>query len=271
MTTQRRRAILVPAGILLVAALSALVYLDRSSLQRGNRLYRDGELESAAQVYRANAQADAPNPEASYNAGTAELALGAATAADRLEAAATAPDTLVARLANYNLGYHYLSSVREGMAPDSAVPLLESSIEHSRSALRLDPAQDDARWNLALAQTRLDSILQLRLDNVNRSSPGTDDTPIDLAAVTRGIGEAQSGIEPEDARASEVLGQRIAAAQGAREAWTSQDPGPIPEEAARRMLQQVSHDPEQLLRGLMWAHRPDVAWWNSEPYPGGNW
>lgn len=271
MTTPGRSAVLLSAAGVVAALLALLLHLDRNSLERGNRLFRAGEVEVAADVYELNARGEAADPAAFYNTGTAELALGAPTAAERLEEAASGSDSVVAKLANYNLGYHYLSAVRDGMEPDSAVPLLRSSIQHSRSALRLDAAQEDARWNLALAQTRLDSILQLRLDNVNRSSHGTDDTPIDLQAVTRGIGEAQSGIEPEDARASEVLGQRIAAAQGAREAWTSQDPGPLSEESARELLQQVSHDPEQLLRGLMWAHRPDVAWWNSEPYPGGNW
>ncbi|HUE96352.1 MAG TPA: hypothetical protein VMN39_06810, partial [Longimicrobiaceae bacterium] len=225
----------------------------------------------AARLYEQR-QSRARAPAAAlYNAGTAGLSLAAPDAAPYLLQAARAADTTVAHRANYNLGYHYLSEVREDLEADSAITLVRAAIDRTRAALKLDPSREDARWNLALAQMRLDSLTQLRIETTNRSSAGDDETPIDLDALARGIGIAQSGIEPENARASEVLGQRLAATQGAREAWASQDPGPITEAAAGRLLERVAHDPEQLVRGLMWSHRPNVAWWISEPYPGGNW
>lgn len=266
-TGQQRWALVAGVGFLVLFALQ----IDRSSIERGNRLFRAGELVPAAELFLDRAEEEAPDPEAVYNSGTAQLALGDAGAEIYLLQAAAGPDSAAAQRANYNLGYLYIAGVRDEMEPDSAVFLLERSISRSRAALRLDPAHENSRWNLALAQLRLDSVQQIRINKEQRSLPGNDETPVDLEALVRGVGEARSGIEPENARASEVLGTRLAASQGAREAWASQDPGPITEAAARRLLESVAHDPERLIRGLMWSHRPDVAWWNSEPYPGGNW
>lgn len=270
-TRASARLLLIGLASLAGALFVLLLALDRASLERGNRLYRSGKVEGAAQLFQGVAsRPDAGSVEV-YNAGTAELSLGDPAAAERLLAAAETADSAVTQRASYNLGYHFLASVRGDLAADSAIELVTAAIRHTRKALKLDPANENARWNLALAQMQLDSLTQLRIETEDASSPGDDETPIDLDAMTRGVGEAQSGIEPEDARASDVLGQRLAAAQGAREAWASQDPGALTEASARTLLEQIAHDPEQLIRGLMWSHRPDVAWWNAESYPGGNW
>ena len=262
---------ILAAAVLVLALCSAFLWLDRQSLERANRLYRAGEIDQAAEIYARYAAAPSADPTAYYNAGTAHLRLGEEGAEAQLLVAAESDGAAAEARAEYNLGQHYLTSAGEGSEPDTAIALLRSSIARTRAALRLDPTSDNARWNLALAQVRLDSLTQVRLATEDRESPGEDETRVDLESLTRGVGDAQSGIEPEDARASEVLGRRLAAAQGAREAWASQDPGPLTEASARRLLETARSDPEQLIRGLVWAHRPDVAWWNAEPYPGGNW
>ena len=66
-------------------------------------------------------------------------------------------------------------------------------------------------------------------------------------------------------------GERQGAREGAREAWASQDPGPLTRTAAFRLLERVNDEPESLIRGILWSHRPDIAWWESQPYPGGGW
>ena len=33
----------------------------------------------------------------------------------------------------------------------------------------------------------------------------------------------------------------------------------------------VVDEPETMIRGLLWAHRPDVAWWAGQASPGGRW
>ena len=59
--------------------------------------------------------------------------------------------------------------------------------------------------------------------------------------------------------------------QGAREAWATQDPGPLAPDEARSLLTNLNDEPDLLLRGILWSHRPDVAWGSGQPYPGGRW
>jgi hypothetical protein len=40
---------------------------------------------------------------------------------------------------------------------------------------------------------------------------------------------------------------------------------------AGNLLATVVDEPEALVRGLLWSHRPDVAWWSGQAYPGGPW
>jgi hypothetical protein len=61
--------------VLLVTIVSVLLSLDRGSLERANRLYRDGETQAAAELYRVHADAPDHTAAATYNLGTALLAL----------------------------------------------------------------------------------------------------------------------------------------------------------------------------------------------------
>ena len=264
----RRTARLLTATAAVAALVALLIWLDRSSVEHANRLFHAGQVEPAEALYAARA---GRSTAALYNAGTARLLLGGEAADTTLRAAAAAGDSAVAHRAEYNLGDLYLTRVRGDTEADSARALLQSSILRSRRALRLDPRNDDARWNLALAQQRLDSLNQVIMQPRSRQEPGTDETVIDLASMARGSGLSQSGIEPDNPTPSQNQGERVGASQGAREAWTSQDPGPLDELSARELLATVGHDPEQMIRGLIWSQRPDVEWWNSEPYPGGDW
>lgn len=82
---------------------------------------------------------------------------------------------------------------------------------------------------------------------------------------------AESGLEPEDPRAADNQGERSGPLQGAREAWATQDPGEMTGTDALSLLTNLNDEPELLLRGVLWSHRPDVAWWSGQPYPGGRW
>jgi hypothetical protein len=140
-------------------------------------------------------------------------------------------------------------------------------------ALRLDPTDDDARWNLALAQRALDAM-QPPGSNRGRESSGEsdDEVPMNDPAMARSeTAEAESGAEPEDPREVENSGPRQGPLDGAREAWAAQDPGPLTPADAAALLAGVVDEPEAMVRGLLWAHRPDVAWWAGQAYPGGRW
>ncbi|MEX1256647.1 MAG: hypothetical protein WEG36_03405 [Gemmatimonadota bacterium] len=264
---------LLRSAILVALALGALFFwLDRGSLERGNWVAHEGDLSEAATLYRRHAD-DPENVVAAFNLGTVLLDTDPEQARERLAAVAGASvDTLVTQRAHYNLGHGFLTASGAGIEADSAVVLLGQAVESNRAAIRLRSGDFDARWNLAVAQRMLDSLGHRPLEPDYQVSAGEDETRVDLNALVRSeTGDGASGLEPDTPNPGEVFGERSAPRQGARESWTSQDPGPLEGPAALRFLSDVRDGPEQLIRGLLWSHRPDVAWWNSAPYPGGGW
>jgi len=262
------------AAVLGVAAFLgfALLYQDRGSVERANRLYREGRTTESTELYRRLAPELARSPEGAYNLGTALLDQDPEESGIRLGVAAAGADSAASHRASYNLGYRALAGVGRSTEPDSAVVLLDAAVAHNRLALRKDPGDDRARWNLALAQRMLDSIARNAEDLFRQDQSGEDETRIDLTTLVRSeLGEGVSGPEPEQPPPTESQGLRRGAALGASEAWTSQDPGPLTLEEARRLLGEVEDPPERLVRGLLWSLRPEVAWWASEAYPGGAW
>jgi hypothetical protein len=93
----------------------------------------------------------------------------------------------------------------------------------------------------------------------------------DPAMARSQTAEAESGAEPDDPRPADNSGPRQGPREGAREAWATQDPGPLTPTEAANLLATISDEPEVMVRGLLWAHRPDVAWWAGQAYPGGRW
>lgn len=245
---------------------------ERASLERGNRFYHGGSVERAQEIYRARAESDLATGVDAYNLGTALLTLGAPDAEEYLraategtatQAAATeggtterAPreemDSAAVQRGYYNLGQLLLSRLDEVAAADEAIPLLAAAVGSNRAALRLDPGDADARWNLALAQLLLDSLTSLAgLD----AAPREEDT--DRADGQEGM------VIPQVAQLGPRRGREYEAVAG-------DDPGSINEAEARALLDAVSTDVEALIRGILWSLRPDVSPW-AEPYPGGNW
>lgn len=245
---------------------------DRS-VEHGNRLYHLGDSEGAAAIYEP--ASDRGADDALYNLGTALLDFDFDSAGVVLSEATDTDDPAKAQKAYYNLGYALVSTgiVPRPVTPDSAQAVLRRAVEVGRMALRLDPTDDDARWNLALAQRALDAM-QPPGENRGRESSGEsdDEVPQDDPAMARSeTAEAESGPEPDQPREVEASGPRRGPREGAREAWAAQDPGPMTEGAAVDLLGTVIDRPEDMVRGLLWAHRPDVAWWAGQAYPGGRW
>ena len=266
---RRWRIWAVLVGAMLVPV---FIWKDQSSLERGNRLYRGGDSPTAVEIYRSSDQgADRAGVE--YNLGTALIPLDPASAEAHLRSAIEGQDPAPRQRGFYNLGYRYLTVSRGPTGIDSSTTTLSAAVENNRAALRLDPRDQAARWNLALAQRRLDALLPPD-ENPDQESGAADaeELPIEDQALARSeTADAVSGEEPEDPRMGDNTGERRGAEEGAREAWASQDPGPMTREAAEGLLGRVQDQPESLIRGILWSHRPDIAWWESQPYPGGGW
>jgi hypothetical protein len=242
----------VACGVAALGLVGAFVREERASLERGNRFYREGSVERAREIYHARAESDFATAADAYNLGTAMLALGSTEAEDYLRLAAGGVDSAAAQRGNYNLGLLLLRRSHEAEEADIAVSLLTAAVASNRLALRLDPADADARWNLALSQSLLDSMGGLA--GLEEPS-GEDET--DRAEGDEGM------VIPQVAQLGPRRGREYEAAAG-------DDPGSINEAEARALLDDIRTDPEALVRGIMWSLRPDVSPW-VEPYPGGNW
>lgn len=251
----RRRSTAI--AIAAVGLIPVLLWIDRGSLEHGNRLYRSGQENRAAELYRMRTVSSFNAAEALYNLGTVLLRPSEnSEAEDYLRLATETGDPAAIQRGHYNLGIHFLLRLEASSEPDLWAPLLGAAIRSNREALRLDPRDEDARWNLAFSQLVLDELtgggsLAESSDPVGEESPaGADD----------GLVIPEPG--QDDGRPPPL--------EGNREALARDDPGPLTEDAALGLLEFVRDDPEQLLWGIFWAHRPDVAWWE-EGYPGGNW
>ena len=241
----------------LAAAVLAGTFLwqDRSSLERGNRLYRDNQIQTAESLYRATAESRSPRPTAFYNLGTALLTLGIPESERYLQVAAAAADSAAAQRGNYNLGYRLLTRLEESGDPASWVPLLAAAVGSNRAALRLDPSDEDARWNLALAQRLFEdmtALMELEEDSVVVEELPTPE-------------EEEGGIV-----IPQIAQDRTGMVESGREALAGEDPGELTEGETLDLIETIRDNPEKLLWGILWSRRPDVASWLGS-YPGGRW
>jgi len=265
----RRRALVVVA--VTAVAVTAFALLERQSVAHANRVYRAGDVVTAVAEYE---RAVAGGADVEYNLGTALMTFEPDSAGAVLRRSAETDDREIRKLSLYNLGYHLIVRLGGLMTQDSIRLMLEESIAANRLALRLDPTDEDVRWNLAVAQRRLDAMIPPgeETGRSNSSSESDDEVAMNNPELARSEDSpAESGLEPEDPRAADNPGERSGPLQGAREAWATQDPGTLSPDEARSLLTGLNDEPELLLRGILWSHRPDVAWWSGQPYPGGRW
>lgn len=129
--------------------------VERQSLERANRLHREGALRAAATLYGARLSRRQPDPSLRYNLGTSLLELGNPAAPVELEAGAESPEVDVRARAHYNAG---VFSLRRALEGDSVRAYATAAVESNRAALRIRPDHAETKWNLAMAQRLLDSI-----------------------------------------------------------------------------------------------------------------
>jgi len=138
--------------VALLAILTAVSAFGIGDLERGNRLYRQGRYAEAVEAYRAALRDGNESPTLHYNLGTALLRLGKLDEAEQhLRAALASIDPEQRERTLYNLGNRYLEEGLGAGDPEQRRRLLDAAVDAYRDALRLDPGDLDAKWNLELA------------------------------------------------------------------------------------------------------------------------
>ena len=131
------------AAMLLLMAVSASAQSDRQYVRQGNKQFQTGDFANAEVSYRKAIEKNPRNPQAVYNLGNALLAQNKDSAAVvQFESAAKMETNPLRKYQSFhNLGVICQSHKMYGEA-----------IEAYKNALRLNPDDDETRYNLVLCQ-----------------------------------------------------------------------------------------------------------------------
>jgi Ca-activated chloride channel homolog len=138
---------------LLLTAVLLLLALTR--WDDAARLVETGDLEGARRAYESMLRSEPDRLELRYNLGTVLLLQGAFDDA-RLLLEGSESATSVAAAAGYNAGNADLVPAFADTALAGRDERLRRAIEAYKRALRLDPGDEDAKWNLELARRLLE-------------------------------------------------------------------------------------------------------------------
>lgn len=169
----RLRVLLVLTAVCACSApLSAQSY--RSTVNEGNELYRQQQYDNARQKYEAAGIGEPERPESFYNAGNAAYRSNDVEAAlKQYEQAGTRfrDRERIARTL-YNAGNTFLNAAEQGadnpvlqqaageQAGDLRKEGYRQAIDMYKKALKLDPTDADARYNLTYAKKKLEELEQ---------------------------------------------------------------------------------------------------------------
>jgi Ca-activated chloride channel family protein len=214
--------------VAIVLLLSATLGFGIGDVERGNRLYRAGRYEEAVEAYQAAVRSGKASPQVRYNLGTALLQLGRYEEADQqLQLALEGVDPDLRQRALYNLGNRFLSAARESAEPQAQGPLLEAAVEAYKRALRLEPSDPDAKWNLEMA-------LREQQDQQQQQQPGSSEQDPDQPQQ-----DQQQGGGGSSSRASDQDGPTDPGAA---------DQNQMSRDQADRILSAVEQDERDLTR-----------------------
>ncbi len=134
----------------------------RRYVKQGNKSFQKRDFSEAETSYRKAIEQNKDNSQAHYNLGTALIAQGQDTTAIKsLEQAAK----LEKNPLRQSMAYHNLGTVLQGRK------MFSEAIEQYKQALRLNPSDDDARYNLVLCKHQLKN----QQDNQNQQNQNQND------------------------------------------------------------------------------------------------
>lgn len=221
----------VRAGIVAPAGPAALL-IAIGELERGNRHFRAGRYDEAVEAYQAALEDGEDSAVLRYNLGTALLRLGRyAEAEEQLKAALDVVEPETREWVYYNLGHRYLEEARTQDDPAATTALYDAAVEAYRQALRLQPGDEDAKWNYELALREREE--QPPSSGGGGGEEGEGDP--EEQAGDQGEGGESQGSPSQDPTQGEQPGQ------GSGQA-------PMTQEQAERILSAVEQDERELFQ-----------------------
>lgn len=142
--------------------LTSSAQTDRQYIRQGNKQFRSGDYPSAEVSYRKAIEKNPKNPQAVFNLGNALMAQKKDSAAVQQFESATKLETNPLRKAK---AYHNMGVVCQSHK------MYGEAIEAYKSALRLNPADDETRYNLVLCKHQQ----QKQQQNQQQNQQGNDD------------------------------------------------------------------------------------------------
>ena len=152
--------------LLLLLTATASAQTDRQYIREGNKQFRIGQYDKAEVSYRKAVEKNAKNPQAVYNLGNALMAQKKDSAAVQQFEQATRIETNPLRKA---AAYHNIGVVCQ------THKMYGEAIEAYKHALRLNPKDDETRYNLVLCQRQKKKQDQNQQNNQNKDDQKKDD------------------------------------------------------------------------------------------------
>ncbi|MCL5098986.1 MAG: VWA domain-containing protein [Candidatus Omnitrophica bacterium] len=150
------------AGLEKIAALFLVVAFAstaEASSAKAMQWYKSGNYQDAQREYQRLAKQHPNDPRYSFNAGaSAYQAKKFDAAADQFTQALTAPDLALQQRAYYNLGNSRFRLGEQTSDPKQTMAAWEEAVKAYDGALKLNPHDDDARFNRDLVKKRLEEI-----------------------------------------------------------------------------------------------------------------
>ena len=129
--------------LMLMTAMAANAQNDRDYIREGNRNFRSGKFAEAEVSYRKSIEKNPRNPQAAYNLGNALFAQKKDSAAVVAYESGVQLETSAIRK---SMGYHNMGVVCQSHK------MFSWAIEAYKNALRLNPKDDEARYNLEICK-----------------------------------------------------------------------------------------------------------------------
>jgi Ca-activated chloride channel family protein len=143
---------------LLLVAITASAQTDRQYIREGNKQFRVGQYDKAEVSYRKAVEKNPKNPQAAYNLGNALMAQKKDSSAVQQFEQATRIETNPLRKA---AAYHNMGVICQ------THKMYGEAIEAYKNALRLNPNDDETRYNLVLCKKQKQKQDQNQQQNQN--------------------------------------------------------------------------------------------------------